>query len=135
MKEFFKSTFNKTNRKVTFIFLAISVIAFVIASITGTADYPPGLALCLIGSAALILAFTHHLRKVKNFLILMAASFIGFIVFAILHNFAEMSGLGPIFEVIGVIFFLIAIFICPAGIAVGGIGSIVMFIKNKNKVQ
>ena len=139
MKDFLKLPGNKSNLKVTFLFLAISIISLVIAFIIGIADNPPGLLLCFIGIIALMLVFVHRWRKAKNFLILFVASLIGFPVFAILHNvmygLAKMADdiiiLSQLLSFLDVMFFLIAIMVCPPGILVGVVGSIVFYFKNK----
>ncbi len=139
MKDLLKLQGNKSNLKVTVTFLAISIISLVIAFIIGIGDNPPGLLLCFIGIIALILVFVHRWRKAKNFLILFVASLIGFPVFAILHNvmygLAKMAVdiiiLNRLLNVLDVLFFLTAILVCPPGILVGAIGSIVFYFKNK----
>ena len=139
MKDFLKLLGNKSNRKVTFTFLAISIISVVIAFIIGIDDNPPGLLLCFIGAVALILVFVHRWRKAKHFLILFVASIIGFPIFAILHNvmygLEKIAGniivLSQLLGFLDVLFFLIAIMVCPPGILVGAVGSIVFYYKNK----
>lgn len=139
MKDHFKLPFNKSNRKLTFTFLAISIILLLTAFIIGISDNPPGILLCFAGIIALMLMFVHHWRKAKNFLILFVASIVGFLIFAVLHN--VMYGLGKIageifllsqlLKFVDVLFFLIAILVCPPGILVGAVGSIVLCIRNK----
>ena len=73
MKDFLKLSGNKSNRKATFTFLAISIILLVIALIIGIADNTPGLFLFLIGVVALILVFVNRWRKAKKLLILFVA--------------------------------------------------------------
>jgi len=139
MKDFLKLLGNKSNRKVTFTFLAISIISLVIAFIIGIDDNPPGILLCYIGAVALILVFVHRWRKAKNFLILFVASIIGFPIFAILHNvmhgLEKMAGdiivLSQLLGFLDGLFFLIALMVCPPGILVGAVGSIVFYFKNK----
>jgi hypothetical protein len=141
MKDFLKLSGNKSNRKVTFIFLAISIILLVIALIIGIADNTPGLLLFLIGVVALILVFVHRWRKAKNFLILFVASIICFPIFAVLHNvmygLEKMAGdiivLSQLLGFLDVLFFLMAILVCPPGILVGAVGSIVFYFKNKRR--
>lgn len=139
MKDFIKFLVNQSNRKVTFTFLAISIISSVIAFIIGISDNPPGILLLFIGFAALILVFVHHWRKAKKFLILFIASLIGFPIFVILHNvmyaLEEMVGdivvISQLIRFIDISSFFIAILVCPAGVLVGAVGSIVFFLKNK----
>jgi hypothetical protein len=141
MKNLLKLPGNKSNRKVTFTFLAISIILLVIAFIIGISDNPPGLLLCFIGVVALILVFVHRWRKAKNYLILFVASIIGFAVFAVLHNVMygleklamDIIVLSQLLRFLDVLFFLLAIMVCPPGILVGVVGSIVFYFKNKMK--
>ena len=63
-------------------------------------------------------------RKLKNFLLLTEASFVGLPVFGILHN--AVSGLMNFEEPA---FFILAIIVCPLGFLVGIIGIIVLRIK------
>jgi hypothetical protein len=58
----------------------------------------------------------------------------GFVIFAVLHNVFEFIGKGTFWEAIGGFFFLLAIFLCPAGIIIGGVGSIVLAIKSEREV-
>ena len=139
MKDLLKLPGNKSNRKVTFTFLIISIISLVIAFIIGIADNPPGLILCFLGVVALIIVFVHRWRKAKNYLILFVASLIGFPVFAILHNVmyglekmvVDIIILSQLLRFLDVLFFLIALMVCPPGILVGVVGSIVFYFKNK----
>jgi len=89
------------------------------ALVVSISDNPPGIVLSFISSILLVLAFTHTLSNVKSYLILMLISLAGFVVAAILHNVFEAVGKGSFIEVIGVFFFLVAIFICPAGVVIG----------------
>ena len=141
MKDLLKLPGNKSNRKVMFTFLAISIISLAIAFIIGIADNPPGLLLCFIGVVALILVFVHRWRKAKNYLILFVVSLIGFAVFAVLHNVmyglekmaADIIVLSQLLRFLDILFFLIAIMVCPPGILIGAVGSIVFYFKNKMK--
>ena len=77
----------------------------------------------------------------KKFLMLTGISSAGFFVSILLHNF--IYGLliywfgSDFWERIGIgdepFFFFVALFVCPIGFLIGVIGSIVMFIKQRNK--
>ena len=129
------------NRKWTLFLLALGYISLIGATLVGISDNPPGIGLCYIGIGALILVFVHHWRKVKLFLWLLLASTIGFPVFAILHNVFYALGkatekvviLKGFFNVLDVLGFLIAILVCPPGILIGAVGSIVLYLNNKRK--
>ena len=68
----------------------------------------------------------------KNFLILLVVSLVGFGVFVVLHNLfytlAELATsiivLRHLLEFLHAAFFLIALFLCPLGLVVGVIGSL-----------
>jgi hypothetical protein len=64
------------------------------------------------------------LKVMKTFLLLAGISLGAFIISVFLHN--ALSGL---FEIEEPVFFFIAVFVAPAGFAVGLIGSLVMFLR------
>lgn len=141
MKVFSELFGNKSNRKIMFTFLGLTCIFLTSAFIIGIPENPPGLVLFFLGVTSFILAFVHYWRKREQYVILLLASGIGFPVFVILHNLcyglgkrsADIIALSQIFEFLHVLFFLIAIFICPPGILIGAVGGIVMYFKNKDK--
>ena len=120
----------KKSRKVTVGLVILCCVLLLAAFIVGISDNPPGLALCYLATVSLILAFVHGWRKVKYFLILLGSSVIGFAVFVVLHNvfyaLAEISSdvvvLNRSLEFLHAVFFLVAIFVCPAGLLIGTIG-------------
>jgi len=77
----------------------------------------------------------------KKFLILTGASFVGFFVSVVLHNFLyaaaeitkEIAVLPYIFVALHILFFSLAVLFCPAGFLIGAVGSIVLFIKEKRR--
>jgi len=60
----------------------------------------------------------------KNYLILMGASVVGFVVFAILHNV-----ISAVLNIEEPVFFFLSVVLCPLAFLVGAIGSIVLGIK------
>ena len=92
-----------------------------VAAIIGIADNLPGILLCYAGIISIVYAFIHHWKKRKNYVTLLVASVIGFIVFAILHNVMEAVGV----EIIGAGFFLIAMFVCPVTFLIGLAGTLI----------
>ena len=76
---------------------------------------------------------------IKKLLMLAGISIISFFVFTILHNLFyglaiitdNIFLIKKLMEILHVGFFLISIFICPLGLLVGVIGSIILFVKNK----
>ena len=130
----------KKNQKLSLIFLVIGSILLIGALVIGISDNPPGIALLYISVVALILAFVHRWRKVKNFLILAFASIIGLLVFAILHNLFEALGemtdimlLSQLIKFLSVSSFFIALLICPVGLLIGFAGGTVLYFKNKKR--
>ena len=77
----------------------------------------------------------------RKFLLLTGASSGGFFVCIFLHNAfyalatitIHLAALNYLIEVIHVAFFLIAMVVCPLVFLVGVVGSIILFIKNKNR--
>ena len=134
MKNFLGSINAKNSRRLTLLLCVICVGSLIAAFIVGISGNISGLALCYIAAISFILAFVHTWRKVKNFLILLGASFIGFFLFVVLHNLfyalGEMASgivvLGPVLGFFEVVFFLLAILVCPPGFLIGAVGSVVM---------
>lgn len=124
------------NRKITLLFLAILCLSQTSAFIVGISGNRKGITLCYVAATALILAFAHKWRKMKNFLILLVVSLVGFPVFVILHNLfyglAELAVgvivLRPLLEFLHAALFLIAIFLCPPGLVIGAIGSLLTMV-------
>jgi hypothetical protein len=89
-----------------------------------------GVVLTGLGVTLLVLtAKTKVERRLKNFLLLTEASFVGLPVFGILHN--AVSGLTNFEEPV---FFTLAIIVCPLGFLVGAIGSIILKVK-KSRIE
>lgn len=102
----------------------------------------------LLGAALVLLTLKEKVKgMLKKFLILAGASAVLFFVSVLLHNFFYALGmitshiilLKYLMEILGVVFFIIAVFICPIGFLIGAIGGIVLLIKksikrNKKKV-
>lgn len=130
---------DKNKHKITLILLLIGCILIVLSLIIGISDNFPGILLCYLGITSLMLAFTHHWREIKKFIILLLWSIIGFPVSVVLHNLlyalgkilAENVILNQMFEILHVLFFLIAILICPPAMLIGAVGSLVTYIRKK----
>jgi hypothetical protein len=133
------------NRTVMLVFLGVSCACAIGAAVVGVSDNPPGILLAFLAATAFILAFVHPWRNSKQFRYLFYASGLGFIVFGVLHNVLEVvaekfvsSGLlhgllHGLLQGLSVTFFLAAILICPPGLLVGAVGSVVMFIRNRRR--
>jgi len=114
----------------TMLFLAGAAVALAAALLVGISDNLPGVALLYVAVTSLVLAFTHRWRVTKRFVILLVASLIGFPLAAVLHNaFYALGELAPVIkpatEALHVVFFLVALLLCPAGVLVGAVGSLV----------
>lgn len=140
-------------KKIVLIVFALLVIDFLL--ITGTIfipglmdDYVTGTSVIINGGIFLLLGIVLVIatyrqrgldRRLRRFLILTGYSAAGFFIGVLLHNFLYAlamithgsKGLFTLFESLHVIFFLISTILCPIGLLVGMIGSIVMFIKKK----
>ena len=136
MKSFFGLTGTKNSRRLTLLLCVICGGSLIAAFIVGISDNLPGLALCYVAAVSIVLAFVHTWRKVKLFLLLLGVSLVGFVVFVVLHNlfyaFGQMAVniivLKQFLEFLHAIFFLVAILVCPAGVLIGVVGSIVTVI-------
>lgn len=74
--------------------------------------------------------------KLKTFQLLAGASALGIPVFAVLHNVAYMLGVMWFGESASVngdepVFFILAVIVCPLGLLVGGVGSIIIRIMHR----
>ena len=131
----------RRKRKEVFILAGIFCALVISAIIVGVSDNIPGIVLCYLATIVLAVALTRTWRKTKRFLILMVASVIGFFVFVFLHNafYAltiltnHIAALSHLMEAFHVVFFIIAIFLCPATFLVGAVGSIVCAIIERRK--
>jgi hypothetical protein len=76
---------------------------------------------------------------VKSFLILLVASLAGFPVAVVLHNVfyalaqvaSDIVGLSHVLEFLEVVFFLVAILVCPPGVLIGAVGSAVLALSRR----
>lgn len=93
----------------------------------------------LLGLILLILSLKNEeKKKIRNFLILTGSSSFGFFIFILLHNFFYMLNLlaANIFilnyflKALDILFFFVAIFLCPFGFLIGLIFSIYYLVKN-----
>jgi len=136
MNNFLKTTSTKRSRIITLFLVVICCSSLIAAFIVGISGNLPGLTLCYIASASIILAFVHSWRKIKYFCILSISSLVGFFVFVVLHNVfyglgqiaADINILSWVLDFLHAVFFIIATLICPTGFLIGVIGSIVTII-------
>ena len=122
----------RTTLRLRLTLLACAAVLLGAALVVGISDNPPGVLLAFLSSIALVTALAVGLRTKRQFEILLLASLLLFVGAAVLHNVFEAAAsvagaawLKAAGEAVGVTFFLVAIFLCPAGIVVGLIGFIV----------
>ncbi len=65
-------------------------------------------------------------RDRRRFLLLIGASVLGFVVFATLSAVMENAGVAG-----GGVFFVLALYLCPAGFVVGIIGAVTTFVTSR----
>jgi hypothetical protein len=127
---------NILKQKTTYIYLSISIVMIFVALIVGIDDNPPGIIIFFLGSIVLVIAFTHKWEKAKPYLFLVLFSLLGLVISGLLHNvFEAIGGEGTILGIVGAMFFLIAIFICPACLLVGIVGSMVRTFKKVEAIK
>jgi hypothetical protein len=86
-----------------------------------------GVVLTGLGVTLIVLTVkTKVAGKLKKFLLLTEASFVGLPVFIILHN-----AVSALLNTEEAVFFILATIVCPIGFLVGAVGSIVFAARNK----
>jgi hypothetical protein len=123
------------------ILLTLAAIMLAAALLVGVSDNVPGVGLLYAASISAVLAFVHHWRTPRAFGRLTGAGALGFLLFAFLHNIADAGAgavadtsiLGDVLQALGVTFFLIALFPCPAALIVGVGGLIVTAIAGRGR--
>ena len=119
--------------KLTVLFLVAAVAAAAAALSIGINDNPVGITALYVASASLILAWAHRWRRAKSFVVLLVVSALGLPVAAVAHNLFYALGewakdstlIVGTAEFLHVLFFLVAILLCPAGVVIGAVGSLV----------
>ncbi len=118
--------FSPQSRRRTLLLLVICGALAAAAAVAGIDDNLPGQSLAFLSAIALVLAFVHPWRTSRRFLLLIGASALGFVVFAVLSSVMENAGVAG-----GGVFFLLAIFLCPAGLLVGILGAVVTLTRER----
>ncbi len=130
-------------RRVTLIFLTAFGLAAIGTVAIGLDGNTPALVLAFVAATALMLAFVHPLRRVREFKYLLYASGLGFAVFVALHNLLDIAAeatagvwpLDAILQVLSVIAFLAAIFVCPPTFVIGLVCALIMFFRRRKGGQ
>ena len=131
------------HRRTTLIFLAVFCLAAIGALVIWLDGNTPANVLALVVSVALVLVFVHPWRRAREFKYLFYASALGFAVFVILHNLFEagavaMESVAPlqaIFQVLSVVAFLAAIFVCPPALIIGLGGVLIVVFRGREGGQ
>lgn len=131
------------HRRVTLIFLAVFCLAAIATLAIGLDGNTPANVLALVAATALVLAFAHPWRRAREFKYLFYASGLGFGVFVALHGLFEVgagatASVGPlhaILQVLSVVAFLAAIFVCPPALVIGLGGAVIMFFRGRKGGQ
>jgi hypothetical protein len=118
--------FSKSQWKWTLLLFVVCGALAAAAGVVGIDDNLPGQSLAWLSAIALVLAFVHPWRTSRRFLLLIGASALGIVVFAVLSAVMENAGV-----VGGGVFFLIALFLCPAGVLVGIVGAVATFVASR----
>ena len=141
MKRSFSHIGGDRSRTATFALIVLGCASLAVGLVVGIADNPPGLVLVYLAVAAWILAFAHRWRRTKSFLILLGVSLIGFPLSVVLHNLfyalSEMAAdrvlLGDMLGFLNGVFFLLAVLVCPPGVLIGAVGSVVMTVLHRRR--
>ena len=103
----------------------------------------PSIIFSLLGIVLIFLTLKRKIKGIlRKLLLLTGASAAGFFIFVFLHNAFYALGiitshialLNYLMEVLHVVSFIIAIFVCPLGFLIGMMGVIVMAIKKKRQI-
>jgi hypothetical protein len=127
-------------RNVTFALLSVSFVFLVGAVAFGIDNGPPGLLFAFLAPLTFSLAFVHPWRTARQFRKLFYIAGLSLPVFVILHNLADVYASrvanGPVLHAalaaLDVASFLLAVVACPALMAVGIVGAIIMFIHERH---
>ena len=141
MKKFLTTLFDPDYIKITLTLLISGIVLIVAGFAIGIADNTPGIAVMYVGLTLLLLAFIYLWRTSKPYLFLMLVSFVGGIVFAVLHNLfdgladrvSDLALLPQILEGLGATAFIIAVILCPVGIFAGFFGAVVTYFLKRNQ--
>jgi hypothetical protein len=132
-------SFSSRNRTTTVILLVASALLAVAASVRGIDDDALGISLLLLAGASFVLAFTHARRTPAQYRIVIYAAVIAFAALVVLGVGLQMLGeraavpdaLTSVFEFVGTAFLLSAGFLCIPALAVGLIGVIVKWTRQR----
>ena len=113
--------------------LCVLVIGVIITGLNTV----PGIILAYLAATILVVTLTHTWRKIKKFLILLVASLFGIFFLSFLHEsvygLAVLAGevtswQKPVLDVFHVTISIIVAFVCPVGMLIGAVGSVVLYL-------
>ena len=141
MKQSLSQKAGNRDRRATLVLIAMGCGFLAAALLIGVNDNPPGLALVYLAVAAWILAFARRWRRVRSFVILLGVGLVGFLLSVILHNLlyalselaADMVVLSRVLGFLGVVFFIFGVLVCPPGVLIGAVGSVVMAVRDRRR--
>ena len=122
------------HRRATLIFLVVFCLAVIASLAVGLDGNTTANVLALVAGTALVLVFVHPWRSAREFVYLLCASALGFVVLVVLHNLFDAAAgaaenlwvLPAILEVLSVAAFLAAIYVCPLAFVIGLMGALIM---------
>jgi membrane protease YdiL (CAAX protease family) len=118
--------FSKVQRRRTLLLLVVCGVLAAAAGAVGMDDNSVGGSLAWLSAIALVLAFAHPWRTSRRFLLLTGASVLAFVALVVVGGVIDNAGVD-----VGGIAFLLAIFLCPAGLVVGIIGAVVTLVASR----
>ena len=120
--------------------LAVLFLALLVAAIlAGIVHSILGIVLSYLAASVLVFALTRNWREVKRFLILLGASVAGFFVFLFLHLGLDkvdsgITVLTSVREGLQMVLFYLIAFVCPVCWVVGITGSLMIFLRRRQRV-
>lgn len=132
-------SFSSRNRTTTVILLVASALLAAAARVQGIDDDVLGISLLIAAGASFVLAFTHARRTPAQYRRVIYAAAIGFAALVVLGVGLQMLGgranmpgeLTRVFEFVGTAFLLGAGFLCIPALAVGLIGVVVTWTRQR----
>ena len=122
--------FSKPQWKRTLVFFVVCGALAAAAGVVGIDDNSVGGSLAWLSAIALVLAFAHPWRTSRRFLLLTGASVLAFVALVVGGGVIDNAGVD-----VGGVAFLLAIFVCPAGLVVGVIGAVVTLVASRRAHQ
>ena len=111
-------------------FFLSGIFLIILSLCIGITDNTVGILVCMGGIISLFLAFTYHWQWMKSYVLLLIVSVLVFFLSVVLHNAFAAGGqyfhangiISSLFNGLGVAFFLLVVFICPAAVFIGFFG-------------